>query len=148
MNLIKRIFNKKISQDKPQPAPKPDKTPYDIMGGELGARNLSNRFYDIMAQDSYAKPLFDLHPQPLERIREVFFEFLSGWLGGPDLFSEKYGHPMLRARHLPFMIDEELRNQWIYCMNQALDSEIDNPLLRQNLKKSFLQLATHMINQD
>ena len=101
-----------------------------------------------MEQDEYARPLLELHPQPLDRIRFVFFEFLSGWLGGPDLFTEKYGHPMLRKRHLPFLIDEELRNQWIYCMDKALDIEIDNPLLRQNLKKSFLQLATHMINHE
>ncbi len=148
MNIIKRIFTKEATQNKPQSDVKPEKTPYQVIGGEQGVRNLSNRFYDIMEKDDYAKPLFDLHPKPLDRIRAVFFEFLSGWLGGPDLFTEKYGHPMLRARHLPFMIDEALRNQWIYCMDQALDIEVDNPLLRQNLKKSFLQLATHMINQD
>lgn len=148
MNLIKRIFTKEQAQNKPPKKPIVEKTPYEIIGGETGAHNLSKRFYDIMEQDEYARPLLELHPQPLDRIRIVFFEFLSGWLGGPDLFTEKYGHPMLRKRHLPFLIDEELRNQWIYCMNKALDIEIDNPLLRQNLKKSFLQLATHMINQE
>jgi len=148
MNLIKRIFTKEQTQNKPPEKPIVEKTPYEIIGGKTGAQNLSKRFYDIMEQDEYARPLLELHPQPLERIRIVFFEFLSGWLGGPDLFTEKYGHPMLRKRHLPFLIDEELRNQWIYCMNKALDIEIDNPLLRQNLKKSFLQLATHMINQE
>ncbi|SFC50437.1 group II truncated hemoglobin [Pseudoalteromonas denitrificans] len=148
MNLIKRIFTKDTPQNKSSEIPTPEKTPYEIMGGKSGAYNLAKRFYDIMEKDSYAKPLLDLHPQPLDRIRCVFFEFLSGWLGGPDLFTEKYGHPMLRKRHLPFLIDEELRNQWIYCMNKALDIEIDNPLLRQGLKQSFSQLATHMINQE
>jgi len=148
MNLIKRIFTKEHTQNKPSEKPIAEKTPYEIIGGETGAYNLSKRFYDIMEQDEYTSPLLELHPQPLDRIRIIFFEFLSGWLGGPDLFTVKYGHPMLRKRHLPFLIDEELRNQWIYCMNKALDIEIDNPLLRQNLKKSFLQLATHMINQE
>ncbi|MGS0537150.1 group II truncated hemoglobin [Pseudoalteromonas sp. SaAl2] len=144
--MIKRLFSKSKPAE-PQQAPSPEKTPYQMMGGELGARALSDRFYDIMASDEYAKPLYDMHPQPLDRIRQVFFEFLSGWLGGPDLFAEKYGHPMLRKRHMPFPIDQDLRDQWMHCMNKALDAEIDNPLLREGLRKSLEQLASHMINQ-
>lgn len=145
--LIKRIFNKDASKVAAQPAPTPEKTPYEIIGGEQGARALANRFYDIMASDPYAKPLYDMHPQPLDRIRQVFFEFLSGWLGGPDLFTEKYGHPRLRQRHMPFPIDTALKDQWMYCMNKSLDIEIDNPLLREGLRNSLDQLAGHMINQ-
>jgi len=145
-NMIKRLFSK----SKPAPeqqAPTPEKTPYEIIGGEKGARAISNRFYDIMESDEYAKPLYDMHPLPLDRIRQVFFEFLSGWLGGPNLFTEKHGQPMLRKRHMPFTVDKALREQWMYCMNKTLDIEIDNPLLREGLKQSFSQLATHMINQ-
>lgn len=80
--LIKRIFNKDATTEQINSAPSPEKTPYEIIGGEQGARDLANRFYDIMATDPYAKPLYDMHPQPLDRIRQVFFEFLSGWLGG------------------------------------------------------------------
>ena len=144
--MIKRLFSK----SKPAPeqqAPTPEKTPYEIIGGETGARAISNRFYDIMESDEYAKPLYNMHPLPLDRIRQVFFEFLSGWLGGPDLFVEKHGHPMLRKRHMPFPVDQDLRDQWMHCMNKALDIEIDNPLLREGLKQSFGQLASHMINQ-
>jgi hemoglobin len=100
-----------------------------------------------MASDEYAKPLYDMHPLPLDRIRQVFFEFLSGWLGGPNLFTEKHGQPMLRKRHMPFTINKDLRDQWMYCMNKTLDIEVDNPLLREGLKQSFGQLATHMINE-
>ncbi|MBQ4839922.1 MULTISPECIES: group II truncated hemoglobin [Pseudoalteromonas] len=150
--LIKRIFNKDASEDpktsQNHQAPTPERTPYELIGGESGALALANRFYDIMESDPYAKPLYDMHPLPLDRIRQVFFEFLSGWLGGPDLFVEKYGHPRLRMRHMPFTIDKELRDQWMYCMDKALDTEIDNPLLREGLRKSLAQLATHMINQD
>jgi hemoglobin len=145
--MIKRLFSKSKPKE-PQQAPTPENTPYQMMGGEQGARALSDRFYDIMATDEYAKPLYDMHPQPLDRIRQVFFEFLSGWLGGPDLFAEKHGHPMLRKRHMPFLIDQDLRDQWMHCMNKALDAEIDNPLLREGLRKSLAQLASHMINQD
>ncbi|MDP4489923.1 group II truncated hemoglobin [Pseudoalteromonas piscicida] len=146
--LIKRIFNKDATVEQTNSAPTPEKTPYEIIGGEQGARDLANRFYDIMATDPYAKPLYDMHPQPLDRIRQVFFEFLSGWLGGPDLFAEKYGHPRLRMRHMPFPIDQDLRDQWMHCMNTALDLEVDNPLLREGLRQSLAQLATHMINQE
>ena len=144
--MIKRLFSKSKPATTKQ-VPTPEKTPYEIIGGEESTRAISNRFYDIMASDEYAKRLYDMHPLPLDRIRQVFFEFLSGWLGGPDLFVEKYGHPMLRKRHMPFAIDQELRDQWMYCMNKTLDIEIDNPLLRESLKQSFGQLASHMINQ-
>lgn len=120
-------------------------TPYDSLG-EQGVRNLSNYFYDVMETDPDVKELLALHPQPLDKIREKFFEFLSGWTGGPDLFVEKYGHPRLRARHLPFTVNEELKQQWMYCMNKALDAEVDNPVIRENLRRSFKQLAQHMIN--
>ncbi len=144
--LLKRIL-KKDQQPTNSEAPSPDKTPYELIGGEKGTLALANRFYDIMSEDSYAKPLYAMHPQPLDRIRHVFFEFLSGWLGGPDLFVEKHGHPMLRKRHMPFPIDQDLRDQWMYCMNKALDIEIDNPVLREGLRQSLAQLATHMINK-
>ncbi|TMP34432.1 group II truncated hemoglobin [Pseudoalteromonas rubra] len=150
--LIKRIFNQDASDnptsDATHQAPTPEKTPYEIIGGEAGTRALANRFYDIMESDPYTKPLYDMHPLPLDRIRQVFFEFLSGWLGGPDLFAEQYGHPRLRMRHMPFTINKELRDQWMYCMDKALDQEVDNPLLREGLRKSLAQLATHMINHD
>ncbi|MBQ4834595.1 group II truncated hemoglobin [Pseudoalteromonas sp. MMG010] len=144
--MIKQLFTK----TKPKPeneVPTPEKTPYEIIGGEAGARAIANRFYDIMATDEYAKPLYDMHPQPLDRIRQVFFEFLSGWLGGPELFVENHGQPMLRKRHMAFPIDESLRDQWMHCMNKTLDIEIDNPLLREGLRQSLTQLASHMINQ-
>ena len=109
--MIKRLFSK--SKPAPeQPAPTPEKTPYEIIGGEAGTRAIANRFYDIMASDEHVKPLYDMHPLPLDRIRQVFFEFLSGWLGGPNLFTEKHGQPMLRKRHMPFTINKDLRDQW------------------------------------
>lgn len=89
-----------------------------------------------------------MHPQPLTRIRQTFFEFLSGWLGGPQLFVEQYGHPRLRARHLPFTINEAMRDQWLHCMYQALDELVEDALLKQQLKGQFTQLAHHMINTD
>ncbi|SNY48788.1 hemoglobin [Arsukibacterium tuosuense] len=142
--LVQMIVNKTTANSKPHPTP--EQTPYDLMGGKPKVRELANRFYDIMASDPQAAELYAIHPLPLDNIRQKFFEFLSGWLGGPALFEQKYGHPRLRARHLPFQVDEKLRNQWMYCMDKALDEVIDNKLLRDGIRQSIGQLASHMIN--
>ena len=83
---------------------------------------------------------------PWTAFDNVFFEYLSGWLGGPTLFEQKYGHPRLRARHMPYRIDHKLKQQWMLCMHQALDEVVSNPQLRTGLRHSFDQLAEHMIN--
>ncbi len=138
------IFNKNPANSKLHPTP--EQTPYTLMGGEPKVRELANRFYDIMSNAPEAADLYAIHPLPLDNIRQKFFEFLSGWLGGPALFEQKYGHPRLRARHLPFQVDEKLRNQWMYCMDKALDEVVDNKLLRDGIRQSIGQLASHMIN--
>ncbi len=109
---------------------------------------MAERFYDIMETDPRAAELLAMHPQPLTHIRQKFFEFLSGWLGGPALFEEKYGHPRLRARHLPFRIDEAMRDQWLMCMYQVLDEQVQDDLLKMQLKSRYTALAHHMINTD
>ena len=138
--MFSRFFGQKPAA---QPA-----TQYQQLGGEAGVRALAERFYDIMERDPAAAELLAMHPQPLTRIRQTFFEFLSGWLGGPQLFAERYGHPRLRARHLPFTINEAMRDQWLHCMYQALDELVENALLKQQRKGQFTQLAHHMINTD
>lgn len=101
-----------------------------------------------MESDPRAKELLAMHPQPLDAIRQKFFEFLSGWFGGPALFEEKYGHPRLRARHMPFAIDERMRDQWLLCMYQVLDKHVHDDLLKIQLRAQFTNLAHHMINTD
>lgn len=123
-------------------------TPYELFGGEGTVRQLAERFYDIMESDPAAKELLDIHPQPMGSIRQRFFEFLSGWLGGPPLFEAQYGHPRLRARHLPFTVDAQMRDQWMYCMNKALDEVVDYSQTREEVRQAFTKLATHMINQE
>lgn len=110
-------------------------------------RAIAERFYDVMENDPDTEELLALHPQPMTHIRQKFFEFLSGWLGGPPLFEEKYGHPRLRARHLPFKIDTKLRDQWLHCMFIVLEERVDDPMLKMQLRQRFAALAHHMINQ-
>lgn len=145
--FLQMLFNKKPAADA-SIHPTPKRTPYELIGGETPTRLLANRFYDIMASDPHAAELYAIHPLPLDVIREKFYEFLSGWLGGPQLFEEKYGHPRLRMRHMPFPVTPQLRDQWMYCMNKALDDVVHDALLRAGIKEALGQLATHMINRE
>ncbi|MGV6808949.1 MAG: group II truncated hemoglobin [bacterium] len=120
---------------------------YAQLGGEQAVRQLVDRFYDLMDSAPESYEIRQMHPKDLQSSRDKLFMFLSGWLGGPALYVEKYGHPRLRARHLPFAIDENARDQWLFCMNQALDEQVDDALLKQQLKTSFAKTADFMRNQ-
>ena len=123
-----------------------EQTPYELLGGESAVHKLVDRFYDLMDEKEEVKVLRNLHAKSLRVSREKLFLFLSGWLGGPQLYVEKYGHPMLRKRHFPFVIGEDERDQWMLCMNQTLDEQTKEPL-RQQLKSAFDNVADHMRNQ-
>lgn len=122
-------------------------THYDMLGGEAGVLRLVNRFYDLMDELPEAWELRKLHPQDLQSSRDKLFKFLSGWLGGPGLYEAEYGHPRLRARHLPFPVDTQMRDQWLLCMNQALDEQVSDEFLKLQLKASFAKVADHMRNR-
>lgn len=122
------------------------KAPYELIGGDTAVRSMVDRFYDLMDEKEEVQALRKMHAKSLRVSREKLYLFLSGWLGGPQLYVEKYGHPMLRRRHLPFAIDKSQRDQWLLCMNQTLDEQVEEPI-RQQLKDSFANVADHMINQ-
>jgi hemoglobin len=104
-------------------------SPYFLFGGEQGVRALVDAFYDHMDLDETFAGIRALHPQTLAGSRDKLFWFLSGWLGGPSLYTDQFGHPRLRARHLPFAIGEAERDAWVACMRLALkDCEIDPKL--------------------
>lgn len=123
------------------------KSLYESIGGIDKIDELVDRFYDLMALESDLSDLRDMHPQDLTGSREKLKFFLTGWMGGPDIYSQKYGHPMLRARHLPYKIGSKERNQWLICMYQAMeDCGIDGEAAKQ-LEESFLNTADWMRNQ-
>lgn len=119
---------------------------YAMLGGETGVRHLVDRFYDLMDENKNGATLRAMHAKSLRVSRDKLFLFLSGWLGGPSLYIEKYGHPRLRQRHLPFRITSNERDQWLFCMNQALEEHVKDPLLLHTLKSSFFNVANHMRN--
>lgn len=124
------------------------RTPYDWIGGETGIWNLVDRFYFYMDTLPEAAGIRKMHAQSLIGAKNKLFKFLSGWLGGPDLFIQEYGHPRLRMRHFPFAIGVEERNQWMLCMTKALNEMPLDDVFRANLHAALDNLATHMINRD
>lgn len=122
-------------------------TLYDLLGGAAGARRLVDRFYDVMDRDPSVRGIRDMHPADLAESRDKLYEFLSGWLGGPNLYHEKRGHPRLRFRHLPFSIGKPEAAQWLYCMNVAL-RELQVPdAVGERLMQGLTMTAHHMINR-
>jgi hemoglobin len=122
-------------------------TPYTMIGGEATLRRLVRRFYELMDTLPEAYGIRKLHQPSLAGAEEKLFMYLTGWLGGPQLYVEKYGHPMLRARHLPFPIASGEAEQWMLCMRQAMAEVIEDEALRTSLDKALGNLALHMRNR-
>jgi hemoglobin len=119
---------------------------FERIGGEAAVRALVDRFYDLMDLDAAYAELRALHPGTLDGSRDKLFWFLCGWLGGPQHYTARFGHPMLRARHLPYRIGIRERDQWLACMQQAMTERQLGPLLAQRLAESFFGTADWMRN--
>jgi hemoglobin len=120
---------------------------FQIMGGEGAVRTLVDRFYDLMDLEPGFAGIRALHPPELDGSRDKLFWFLCGWLGGPAHYIERFGHPRLRARHLPFAIGISERDQWLACMNQAMSELAIEPALRERLAEAFHGTADWMRNR-
>lgn len=122
--------------------------PIDALGGEEGVARLVERFYDLMEASPEAAAVRALHPPSLRGSREKLRMYLTGWTGGPPLYEQKFGHPRLRARHLPFSIGRVERDQWLWCMNRALDEHEVDATVREVLREKLTALADHMRNRN
>lgn len=122
-------------------------THYERIGGEEQVRALVRRFYELMDELPEAYGIRKMHEENLDGVADKLFKFLSGWMGGPQLFVEQYGHPMLRRRHLPFPIGESERDQWLMCMDRALEDVVSDVELRRELSVAFAKVADHMRNR-
>ena len=134
-----------------QPSAPAPQSLYDLLGGEPEATNqireIVEAFYDVMDSDEKAKTIRQMHPEDLTSSREKLFMFLTGWTGGPQLYIERYGHPFLRRRHLPFNIGIDERDQWIYCMTKGmLNLKIDDKKIKA-LLNALYPIADFMRNQ-
>ena len=122
-------------------------TPYELIGGDAGVRRLVDRFYDLMDASPEAATIRRLHAASLKASRDKLYMYLTGWTGGPPIYVEKYGHPRLRARHLPFHISARERDEWLWCMDRALDEQAIPDEVRGFLREKLHALADHMRNQ-
>lgn len=121
-------------------------TPYDRIGGDSAVRALATRFYQLMDTLPEAQHIRAMHPTDLTSSEEKLYLFLSGWLGGPSLYIERYGHPFLRKRHLPFRIASPERDAWMLCMRGAMKEIVADEDLRTALDEAFTGMADHMRN--
>ena len=117
-----------------------EKTLYEQVGGADGLRALVDRFYQLMDELPEAKGIRDLHPAELTGSADKLYKFLSGFLGGPPLYVSEHGHPRLRARHLPFPIGVDERDQWLLCMETALQELVVAEGLRSTLVLSLIHI--------
>lgn len=125
----------------------PADTPYARLGGEAAVRALVERFYRYMDELPEAWTVRRMHADSLDSSSEKLFLFLSGWLGGPQLYVERYGHPFLRRRHLPFSIGIQERDEWMLCMRLALADQVQDADLRTQLEEALAAVADHMRNR-
>jgi len=119
-----------------------------MIGGDASVRKLIDTFYDLMDEVPEYYVIRKLHPADLTDSRDKLYLFLSGWLGGPPLYTDKFGHPMLRARHLPFAIGTAERDAWMACMTQSAESMIGDEKLRTWLLEQLYKTADWMRNRE
>lgn len=123
-------------------------TIYEKIGGDAVVGKLCDRFYELMASAPPFAELRAMHPEDLQSSRDKLYMFLSGWFGGPDLFVEKFGHPRLRGRHMPFAIGIKERDQWVACMVLAMEDVGIEEGIRTKLVENFFNTADFMRNKE
>lgn len=121
----------------------PQQTIYDNLGGAETVRRLVEAFYPKVKENPLIGPLF---PEDVSPVMEKQYMFLTQFFGGPSLFSDAFGHPMMRARHLPFPITNEKAEAWLSCMAAALDEiGVEEPL-RSFVLSRLSAPAHHFVN--
>ena len=123
-------------------------TLYQAVGGEAGVRALTRRFYELMDTMPEAAHCRAIHPPDLSGSEEKLYEYLTGWLGGPPLYTQKRGHPMLRRRHFVAPIGPAERDEWLLCFVRALEETVPGEGLRKIILEPVTRLAHHMQNQE
>ena len=123
-------------------------TLYEAIGSDAGVRALTRRFYELMDTLPEAARCRAIHPPDLTGSEEKFYEYLTGWLGGPPIYTEKRGHPMLRRRHFVAPIGPAERDEWLLCFGRALEETVSSEGLRKIIIEPVTRLAHHMQNQE
>ncbi|MFT6257689.1 MULTISPECIES: group II truncated hemoglobin [unclassified Shewanella] len=144
MNWLRKLFAKPQTADDRDTA---QSNAYDLIGGDKVIRTITHDFYQQMQTRPETQALLAMHHSPMQESEQKLYEFLSGWLGGPQLYQQKHGHPALRARHMHFAIDESMRDQWLICMRAAIQNNIKKPEHQQVIIQAISALADNMRNR-
>lgn len=123
-------------------------TLYEAIGGDATVRALTRRFYELMDTLPEAARCRAIHPADLSGSEAKFYDYLTGYLGGPPVYVEKHGHPMLRRRHFVAPIGPAERDEWLLCFRRAMDETIESARLREIIWAPVERLAFHMQNQE
>lgn len=118
-----------------------DSTPYELIGGAAALRRITERFYDIMSETPEAGAVRAMHAGDLAPMRQKLFEFMSGWLGGPNLYFERSDRKCMGAAHAPFVIGEIERDQWLFCMRRAMQDQNVEPRLCEHIDRALYRMA-------
>jgi hemoglobin len=122
-------------------------TPYQLLGGDEGVKRLAYAFYQAMDQLPEAEVIRRMHAESLSDVSERLYQYLSGWLGGPGLYQEKFGTVCLTKPHKPFAIGEAERDQWLLCMDKALDDIGASDEVKTMMKQPVYRLADFIRNK-
>lgn len=122
-------------------------TPYQLLG-EAGIRELTDTFYDIMDTLPEAAGIRAMHAQDLTPMKEKLAEYLIGWMGGPPLYARKHGTVCMTEPHEPYHIGPEERDQWLLCMDRALEQVGASNQLKEMLKIPFYRIADAVRNRE
>lgn len=123
-------------------------TLYEAIGGDATVRALTRRFYQLMDTLPEAARCRAIHPADLSGSEAKFYDYLTGYLGGPPVYVEKHGHPMLRRRHFVAPIGPAERDEWLLCFRRAMEETIENPKLRDIIWPPIERFAFHMQNRE
>ncbi len=123
------------------------RTPYQILG-EDGIRDLTEAFYDIMDKSPEAAGIRRLHAQDLAPMKQKLAEYLTGWMGGPPVYAQKYGGVCMTEPHEPYHIGPEERDQWLWCMDRALQRIDASEELVEMLKVPMFRVADAVRNRE
>ncbi len=132
--------------NKPNDFPPKEGTMYDWIGGEEKLRDLVNRFYDIIDEEPEGATIRAMHGGDLTAIRQSLFEWLSGWLGGPPLFIQKKGSPCIAGAHRPLRIDAKARDEWLNCMDRAMQDVGIDSRYQEMLRPALFRVADGLVN--
>jgi hemoglobin len=118
-----------------------EKTPYELLGGDDGVRKLTADFYELMDTSPEAAPIRAMHKGDLSEMTDKLSTFLIGWLGGPERYQERFGRVIIPLAHKPFPIGPSERDQWLMCMQGAIDKTSLQDSMKARLMDAFGRMA-------